>query len=408
MNYLTETIKLIKYKFFTKINDNYITFISFNGKFTDSPRALTEYIHKLDDKKEIIWLVNDVDNPEIPKYVNKIKYDSKLAWDYYCKSKIIIDNVYCLHEFYQKSNTILSKFKFKVGSFLKNKKGQYFYTTWHGTPIKKIGADSINSNIVDFSCPNTTMILNNKYTYDIMNRITFNRIKIKLLGSPKNDILFDDKIDINDIKKKLNLPLNKKIILFAPSFRTDSNNQQNVYKSGIDQINMMDIKKLLKTMKDKFGSEWVMICRFHYYVEKEINWDELHSKYKDLIINGNEFEDIMEYLKCADVLITDMSSSIFDFALANKPVLIFFPDLQNYKNNERGLYIDINDTPFAVATNFEELVDNIQSFDNNKYIDETEKFLKEFGFIEEKNASEKVAKFILEDMKNNEKDSRKI
>ena len=90
-------------------------------------------------------------------------------------------------------------------------------------------------------------------------------------------------------------------------------------------------------------------------------------------------------------------------------MFIFFPDLQNYKNSERGLYIDINnDTPFAVATNFEELIDNIKIFDNNKYINGINEFLKNIGFIEEKNASEKVAKFILEDMKNNEKDSRKI
>lgn len=394
-------IRMIKYKLL-KVDNNLITFSSFNGKYADSPRALTEHIHKLDENKKIVWLVNNIKNTSIPKYVHVEKYGTTKAWELFYRSKIIIDNVYGLHETYLESNKMVDKLKFKILSFLKNKKGQVVYTSWHGTPLKKMGIDSVANSIIDFSCPNTTMILDNNYTLDIMKRLTFGKVKMKLLGSPKNDLLFDDGIDINEIKKMLKLPLDKKLVLFAPSFRTDSNKEQNINRSGINQINMMDIEKLLEKFKQKFSGEYSLVCRFHYNVENRINWTELHEKYGDRIINGNYFEDIIEYLKCSDILITDVSSCLFDFALMNKPVFLFFPDLENYKNNERGLYLDINELPFKCSCNFEGLLSDIEEFELSKYQYSIKKFIDNLGYVKKEKTSEKIAKFILNNGEENE------
>jgi len=393
--------KSLKYKRI-KIDNNLITFISFNGKYADSPRALTEHIHKLDENKKIVWLVNNIKNSNIPDYVEVEKYGTPKAWELFYQSKIIVDNVYGLHETYLKSKKITDKIKFKIECFLKYKKGQFVFTTWHGTPLKKMGIDSVNNNIVDFECPNTTMILDNQYTCDIMSRLTFGKVKMKLLGSPKNDLLFDNKIDKNEIKKMLQLPLDKKIVLFAPSFRTDSNNEQNINRSGINQINMMEIDKLLEKLNNKFGSEWSLVCRFHYHVESKINWSELKQRYGDKIINGNNFEDIIEYLKCSDAIITDISSCLFDFALMNRPVFLFFPDLDNYKNNERGLYIEIENLPFKCSEDFNGLLKNIEEFNSLEYSKKVKKFIKELGYLNEKETAEKIAKFILNDGVENE------
>lgn len=391
----------LKYKRL-KIDDNLITFISFNGKFADSPRTLTEHIHKLDENKKLVWLVNDVKNQYIPKYVQVEKYGTPKAWELFYKSKIIIDNVYGLHETYLESNKLIDKIKFKINSFLKNKKGQYVYTTWHGTPLKKMGIDAVNSKILDFNCPNTTMILDNQYTCDIMRRLTFNKVKTELLGSPKNDLLFDNNVDVAEIKKMLNLPDNKKIVLFAPSFRTDSNKEQNINRSGINQINEMNIDRLLEKLKDKFGDDWSLVCRFHYHVESKINWSELEQKYGDKIINGNKFEDIIEYLKCADVLITDISSCLFDFVLMEKPVFLFFPDLEYYKNTERGLYINIEELPFKCSENFEGLLTNIDGFDMITYKNKVKEFINKLGYVDKQKTAEKIAKFILKNGEDNE------
>lgn len=385
-----------------KIDKDLITFTSFNGKYADSPKALTESIHKLDESKKIAWLVNKVENTDIPSYVQVEKYGTPKAWDLYYKSAKIVDNVYGLHEAYLRSNNLIDKFKFKLLTNINNKKGRHVYTTWHGTPLKKMGIDAVNSDIVDFSCPNTTMILDNKYTYDIMKRITLGKIHMELLGSPKNDLLFDDNVDVNELKKKLKLPLDRNILLFAPSFRTDSNNEQNISRSGISQIEMMDIDKLLNKMKETFGNEWSIVCRFHYHVEKKINWSELKERYGDKIINGNEHEDIIEYLKCADVLFTDISSCLFDFALMDKPVFLFFPDLENYKNKERGLYINIEELPFGCSQTFEELLQDIEKFDLNEYQVKVKEFINSLGYVDKEKTADKIAQFILSDGVNDE------
>ena len=100
-------------------------------------------------------------------------------------------------------------------------------------------------------------------------------------------------------------------------------------------MNDLDIDRILSTLSKKFGGEWVFIVRFHYHVEKAINWDKLHEKYGEKIINGNKSEDIMDYLVCCDALMTDISSCIYDFSLTNKPSFSYFPDFNHYANDER-------------------------------------------------------------------------
>jgi len=164
----------------------------------------------------------------------------------------------------------------------------------------------------------------------------------------------------------------------------------------------MEIDKLLEKLNNKFGSEWSLVCRFHYHVESKINWSELKQRYGDKIINGNNFEDIIEYLKCSDAIITDISSCLFDFALMNRPVFLFFPDLDNYKNNERGLYIEIENLPFKCSEDFNGLLKNIEEFNSLEYSKKVKKFIKELGYLNEKETAEKIAKFILNDGVENE------
>ena len=129
-----------------------------------------------------------------------------------------------------------------------------------------MGRDQVNSKeIYDFSCPNTTMFVNDKHTYEIMDHINFEKINMKLIGTPRNDILYKNDINtINELKLKLNLPVDKKIVMFVPTFRSDNGNfEKNVEKSGLNQLKDIDWKKLFDTLNDKFGGEWIFLCRFH-------------------------------------------------------------------------------------------------------------------------------------------------
>ena len=97
-----------------------------------------------------------------------------------------------------------------------------------------------------------------------------------------------------------------------------------------------------------------------------------------------------------------MSSTLYDFSLINKPVFLFFPDLENYSNNERGLYLNIKDLPYPCSTTFEDLIVDIEKFDIDKYNKKVKKFIQSLGYVEEQKTSEIVAKFILEEGYKNE------
>ena len=394
---LIKILKLFIYKIINKIDNNIILFCSFYGKYSDSPKYISEYIHNNDKSKKIYWLLNDLNNKEVPKYVNKIKIGTDDELKIYTKAGTIIDNTFGFRETYLTSNNIIKKLIFKLATLVKSKSKQKVYTTWHGTPIKKMSIDIKENKTIDFSCPNTTMFLDNEYEYNILKRLTFNKIDIKLLGSPKKDVLFLNN-DLKSLKKKLGLNTKYKYVLFAPTFR-ENNYSSNVKRSGIDQLEMIDFDKLFKCLNDKFGGEWAFICRFHYHVEKEVDWDRLNSKYNGKIVNGNEYEDIMDYLLCSDILLTDISSCLFDYALTNKPMFIFFPDLDYYKNKERGLYLDMDSLPCSYSTDFKTLLKIIKSYNEKEYFKSKEEFIKKTKFIDNKNATEVVSKYILENIK---------
>lgn len=102
---------------------------------------------------------------------------------------------------------------------------------------------------------------------------------------------------------------------------------------------------------------------------------------------------MQELLAITDVAITDYSSWIYDFVLLRKPGFIFATDIEEY-NNERGFYYPLESTPFPVATNNIQLVENIRRFDNVKYQHDIDLFLKEKGCIEDGEASRRVVELL--------------
>lgn len=94
-----------------------------------------------------------------------------------------------------------------------------------------------------------------------------------------------------------------------------------------------------------------------------------------------------------DVAITDYSSWIYDFMLMRKPGFIFATDIEEY-NTERGFYYPIESTPFPIAVDNDELIDNILKFDETSYATNLEKFLEDKGCVEDGHAAERAVDLI--------------
>lgn len=206
--------------------------------------------------------------------------------------------------------------------------------------------------------------------------------KIKALGLPRLDYYFENH-DLNKIKsdfcKKYNVESNKKIILYAPTFR-DEKKYNNV-------LNFLDLKKF----NDVLGDEYILALRLH---------PKIMDFYDDAIESSENYIDCSNYpseqelMMISDVLITDYSSIMIEFAILDKPILFFVYDLDNYLTTERGFYYDFKKTvPGKLVYNSDELIDAINNEDFDK--DKMTSFVKtQFDVIDGK-SSKRVVDFLL-------------
>ena len=142
-------------------------------------------------------------------------------------------------------------------------------------------------------------------------------------------------------------------------------------------------------MTERFGGEWEILVRFHPTVRKERKKMRIKNKVKDVTI----YPDIQEIMAISDVAITDYSSWIYDFVLTQRPGFIFAVDIEKY-NTERGFYYPLETTPFPIAVDNDELVNNIMQFDTDLYEKKVINFLNDKICFEDGHASERVAKVI--------------
>lgn len=388
---------MLKYNLTPVKKDRWV-FTSFQGHYSDNPKAVSQKLHDLAPDKEIVWLVDKKFLPALPDYVTGVDIHTPAAEKYRASAEVIVDNVYAERGYtlFGRGFGVKCK-KALIAFFYKTKsKKQRLYTTWHGTPLKRLGKDQVGSNVSGFVCGRLAGLMGNRFTAEIMENINYGKMKTVVLGSPRNDLLFSIE-GVEERKKKLGLPTDKKIVLFAPTFRNDGKDvyDQNVQRSGLNQLQEMDFNRLFAALNEKFGGEWVLVCRFHYHVEKLVDWAALGERYGDRIINGNAHDDMAEYLSCTDVLLTDASSAMFDFSLTKRPCFLFFPDLENYEGKERGFYMPVESLAYPVSRSFEGLLENISAFNQGEYITKVEKQNEEMGFADDENSSKRVVEYIL-------------
>ncbi|MBP3820833.1 CDP-glycerol glycerophosphotransferase family protein [bacterium] len=369
------------------IEKNKIVFCNFNGNsYGCNPKYIAEEIIKRKLPYDLVWLVKNVkketNKENFPSEIRLVGYGTKVGLKELASAKLWIDN--------QRKNYFIKK-------GLVKKEGQYFIQTWHGSlGIKKLDADvgaftneykqewveraKFDSSMWDY------LLTNSNFENEIFRRALWFNNEIKQFGHPRNDIFFKNSTEVRTrICEKYEISLNKKILLYVPSFRDD----------GDIECYKLDYERILEACEKKFGGEWVCITRLHPRAKK---FDKEIIPQNPKIIDGTFYPDIQELLVSADCAITDYSSCIFDFMLSRKAGFIFATDIEKF-NTDRGFYYPLEATPFPVSSNNETLVKNIENFDYNNYKIKVEEFLKGKDCIEDGHASERVVDLIEEIMK---------
>lgn len=375
------------------IQRNLILFKSFSGQFSDSPKALSEYIHKKYPEARIVWIKSMANKDSFPEYVDVILPSSLKYYMYIWKANVIIDNVSSvrsswIHEKDGCIKRILLKY------YTRKRKGQLSLSTWHGVPLKKIGMDNISFSKDCYLSTNCNFVLSgNEYTKKCLESSLSNSIPVVLSGIPRNDKLINGGDDVSLIKQKLGIPENKKVFLYAPTFRND------VKTSGVMQMQNIDFPELFSVLNKKFGGEWCFVFRTHMHVAKEIKRLGLLESLGDDIIDGNVHDDMADYLKCTDVLLTDYSSSMFDFIFTKRPCFLYVPDIDDYEKKERGFYIDFNALPFVSSKSVSGLYECICNFNEKDYLRSCDSFLDFLGNADDGNATARVSEEIISILK---------
>ncbi|MDR0911160.1 MAG: CDP-glycerol glycerophosphotransferase family protein [Methanobrevibacter sp.] len=208
--------------------------------------------------------------------------------------------------------------------------------------------------------------------------------KVQALGIPRTDVFFDDNYKIkikNDFYTKYPKLKDKKIILFAPTYRGKNR------KTGYYPIDAFNPVNLYNTLNE----EYAILMKHHFFVKDHF---EVPEKYKDVIIDIPINDDINNLLIVSDILITDYSSVVFESSLLNIPTLFYSFDLEEYIS-QRSFYFEYKSfVPGKIVYNEKELTNSIINGDFEEY--KLDKFKNDFFKYRDGKSTERIASFILE------------
>lgn len=331
---------LLKAFWIFPIKKNRVLFLSFNGKqFSDSPKYIYDEMLKYRNIYKLVWAFEAPDSINEKESVHYVKKNSLLYFYYFCTSKFIIVND-------------------TTNSYMPVRNSQILINTWHGGGwFKKIGLSCDNYSDYtkfEFKMKNkqtTYFTASSEYFVDTVLHRSFGYDgNILRTGMPRNQIFYqDNKNEIrNLIRRKFIKDPNTLVVLYAPTHRS--------YK---DEIPSIDVKKLMESLKKRFGKDVKVLFRAHHLIDS-FDIDSAH------IENVTNYSDIQELLLACDIVLSDYSSCMWEAAIQYKPIIVYAPDAQKYIDTQ-GFFLDIDKWPFIVGQSNEEVSEKILAFDEYEY-----------------------------------------
>ena len=328
-----------------------VVFESFVGRsYAGSPRALYEAM--LGDERfadwRFVWAFRDVDHAgRFPALADArtsiVAFRSAAYYAAFGRAGVWI------------SNSI-------VAPELRPRTGQMYVQTWHGTPLKRIGLDVVET---------TETAMNGKAEIDERYLDEAQKVTAFLsagpftsqafasafalpshgagspfveTGNPRNDELVRATPgDVAGARARLGIAPGQRVLLYAPTWRDDQHDSRSgyVYRQPLD----------IAALRAAVGEDCVLLFRAHYLITNVVDF----GAYGGFVRDVSDVDEINELCLAADVLITDYSSIFFDFALLDRPMVFFMYDLERYEHALRGFYLPVSEVPGPIARTQDEL-----------------------------------------------------
>lgn len=358
---------------FLPINRRKVVFCSYYGSgYSDSPKAIANALLASGEKLDLVWLLKEPYKADLlPSGLRYASYTNGLrrAWEL-CTAGFWVDNC-------------------RKGERCK-RKNQYYLQTWHGFALKRIEADAAevldpvyirgckqDSKQCDLIVSGSTFmssLYRNAFWYDG---------EIAEFGTPRNDVFFAPQPQLcRKVRRQFELPESQRLVLYAPTFRADH---------SVDAYRL-EAQGLLDACGRRFGGSWSLLIRLHPNIASLSK--ELFPYDGKRILDATGYPDMQELLCACDMLLTDYSSCMFDFALSGKPCLRFALDVDAYRQ-DRGFYFPLDEIPFPLADSNDALQQAILCFDEAAYHTGWEAFASTNGFREDGQAANRCAQWIL-------------
>lgn len=320
-----------------------VVYASFDGRqCSDSPLAVYRELVRRGAPVEHLWVVQD-GRCEAPGGVTVLREGSREHHEALATARWVVANDH-------------------FPAWFTRREDQVCLQTWHGVPLKRLGLEvpefrqtnrgfqrrwnqqSTNWQYVVSPDPVSTPILRRAYAIEG---------EILETGLPRDDVLAAPGREERAaaVRRRLGLPEGAPVALYAPTYRDHV-----VDRRGLHPL---DLQLDVERVRAALGPDAVLLFRRHHDVVGPVPEDP-DGRVRD--VSG--YRDATELLLAADVLITDYSSILFDFAITGRPMLFHAHDLEAYAEEIRGFSIDFAATvPGPVLRTSEEVAAAIADLD---------------------------------------------
>jgi CDP-glycerol glycerophosphotransferase len=348
----------------SRVRPRVVLYQSWGGRLADSPRAIFDELRRRDAAYEHVWVLNDP--AAAPDGAAAVRPGGAAYLQQLGRAGHIV------------SSNVLP-------GYFRKKPSTTYLQTWHGTPLKRIAFDIEQPAFADreryFRWLRREvdawdyLVSPNSFSTAVLRRAFRYEGPILETGYPRNDVLASpDRARVREeVRAELGIADGVRAVLYAPTWRDDR-----AFTSGVD----------LAALAERLGDGFVLLLRAHRAVAESAEVAR-HSHVRN--VSGRD--DVAGLLLAADVLVTDYSSVMCDFAITERPIVLFTYDLAYYRDELRGLYVDLEaEAPGPLVDTVEELAGALIDADavRERHSAAYERFRERYCSLEDGRSAERV------------------
>lgn len=343
-----------------------VLFDSWRGTYSDNPRAISEALHERRPDLAQVWVANADSQP--PPWADTCPPTGFAYLATLGRASHVVTNI-------------------EMPGYYRKPRGARYLQTWHGTPLKRIALDIPDGTPVVVENRRffgrlrrdvgkwDALISPNPFSTAIFRRAFDYEGRVLETGYPRNDLLRSPAAPEvrRAVRARFHLQDDTRAVLYAPTWR-DSRS--------------FDLHLDLAALARRLGDTHALLLRAHPH--STVEWDG-PSGMSAIDVSGHS--DIRELYLAADVLVTDYSSAMFDFAVTGKPMLFFTYDLDEYRDVTRGFYFDFeSEAPGPLLSTTDEVADALEDLEavSARYDSAYAAFCDRFCALEDGAATERV------------------